>query len=150
MRNLLFVPFFVVTLLGCDPEHHLPDSGKGMESGNKSGSDDEDPGVQPTWDSIYKHLVVTSCLKCHSSLEGKKPEDGIDLITYQSMNDSFTWPPLITPGDPESSLFYLSIADGSMPKKSSPVSADVVEVVRQWILNGAKETDAGDASGASE
>lgn len=135
--KLLLLILTVVLCQGCDPEHRLPSTEPDI------GQDDKGGGggavIEPTWESIYTNLVSTTCLECHSSEGGKKPKDDIDLISYESMNAAFTWPPMISPGDPSNSKFYLSIADGSMPDKGPKVPQNVVETVRQWILNGAKE-----------
>lgn len=124
---------------GCDPEHQLPLDPSGDGSGNK-GEVDPWENLEPTWASIYENVVVTTCLECHSSEGGKKPKEGLDMLTYESMDAAFTFPRMITPGNPEQSKLYLSIGEkGDMPYKRAKLPPEVVEIVRQWILNGAKE-----------
>ena len=134
--SIAILTILISSNLGCVPEHNFPPV---PHEGTTQG--DRDPGIQPTWTSIYENLIVSSCLECHGDRDGRGPVDDIDLRSYAAMNDSFTWPPLISAGDPSQSSLYLSIADGSMPDKGPQVPADVVAVVRQWILDGARETE---------
>ena len=51
---------------------------------------------------------------------------------------------LVVPGDPDNSLLYLKLTtapcgDAMPPTGSGALPADAIELVRQWILAGAKK-----------
>jgi hypothetical protein len=108
------------------------------------GSSPREKLTEQNFASILETIIKTDCTSCHKP--GGKAED-ILFRNYQELMDTVTidQEPLITPGKPEESVFYtvmLPTARRMMPPKKSqlpPVSADRVEVVRQWILNGALE-----------
>jgi hypothetical protein len=95
--------------------------------------------------SIYQTIIQPKCIGCHKV--GGKAED-ILFSTYKELMDATTEEsiPLIIPGKPEESIFYtimLESAKRRMPPKKSeipPVPDDRLEVVRKWILNGARES----------
>ncbi len=121
-----------VVLCACDPQHSLPVE---SPSEDKDVSKPLDP-EEITFTTIYQQLLVPQCLQCHGS---EKPADGIDLSSMAGIENSFSWPPVLTPGEPEQSRLFLSIRDGEMPKRGPPVSPDLVELVETWIILGAKE-----------
>lgn len=88
------------------------------------------PGLQPTFSSITANIFSPKCFRCHS---GDKPDGKYDLTTYQgAMAD-------IKPGDAEGSKLYMLVANGKMPKKANPLSADELQTVKDWINSGAPE-----------
>jgi hypothetical protein len=115
-----------------------------LKGGVLPGSSPREKITEQNFAFILETVIKTDCTNCHKP--GGKAED-ILFRSYQELMDAVTidQDPLIIPGKPEESLFYtvmLPTARRMMPPKKSqlpPVSADRVEVVRKWILNGAQE-----------
>ena len=93
--------------------------------------------VRPEYASIRQLILVPKCIGCHN--EGSESPHGIDLTTYENILDQTLFPPIITPGEPENSSLYLTIAEGKMPKKGPKLSDQEIQAVFDWIKNGAKE-----------
>lgn len=122
---------FLLTLIGCDPRTYI-------EPRDVVLTEKVEP-LQPEeirFSDVYELVLVPHCLQCHGA---EKPADGINLTTIESMESSFSWPPVLTAGDPQMSSLYLSVAAGRMPKRAPPLSSDLVELLKNWIQYGAQE-----------
>jgi hypothetical protein len=75
-----------------------------------------DPSHQVTFAEIKSTILTPHCLSCHSSIG-----------TESNLKN---W---ITPGSPESSPFFTSIENGSMPKNQSPLDTKSLELIRIYI-----------------
>jgi hypothetical protein len=77
-----------------------------------------DPNQQVTFAEIKSTILTPHCLSCHSSVG-----------TESNLKN---W---ITPGSPESSPFFTSIENGSMPKNQSPLDTKSLELIRNYITH---------------
>lgn len=77
--------------------------------------------LKPTFKSLTKNVFGPKCLRCHGSGE----------LDYDNLIKDW-----VVPGDAEKSALYDSIVNGRMPRK--PLDPAVIEVVKIWIMNGAK------------
>jgi WD40 repeat protein len=85
-------------------------------------------------------VLVRRCTACHGE---RKDSGDYRLHTFESlMRRGASDDTPIVPGKPGSSLLYKLItekeADDRMPQKDDPLSAQQIELVRQWIKDGAK------------
>jgi hypothetical protein len=81
-------------------------------------------------------IFRTYCLNCHGAGSGK-PRGDVDLRTLATIIDPKN-PPILTPGQPEKSAIYNSVADNAMPPEGKRPGKGETEVIRNWILGGAK------------
>lgn len=97
--------------------------------------------LKPEFSSIKKLIIDRKCLSCHKP-GGEAPR--VLLNTPEDMIDS----PLeiVIPGNADESGFIMSLdwenSTKPMPPKKSgitPVSAEEIEIIKQWINNGAKD-----------
>ena len=86
-------------------------------------------------------IMVSACAYsgCH---DANTAEEGIVLETYEDIIKE------VTPGDPGESELYESITEDEgdeimPPPPSSPLTRLQINTIRQWILQGAKNTDCG-------
>ncbi|MCZ2155804.1 MAG: hypothetical protein LC114_18205, partial [Bryobacterales bacterium] len=84
-------------------------------------------------------ILQSSCLACHR--EGSAL-GGVRVDTHESMSAKAPLGQVVVPGDPEHSTLYttLLIPKGqpmAMPP-AGPLAAAQKEIIRQWILEGAK------------
>jgi len=127
--NRYFFSFsFIIASIGCGAGHEYIQDEK-VEQAQVSTSD---------FDSIHQTIIASKCLNCHS---GKGSPHGIDLSSYDSIVNSLVFPPLIVPGDPESSSLFLSIVDDGMPLRKEPLRFREKQAVFEWIKSGALEFD---------
>lgn len=79
-------------------------------------------------------ILESRCLSCHNAEESK---GGLTLATREA---AFAFEDAILPGQPDESLLVrmVSGSDPEMPKSGKPLSADQVNVLRQWIEGGAE------------
>jgi uncharacterized membrane protein len=95
--------------------------------------------VEPTWDSIYTHILEPKCVKCHQ--EGEKAEE-YPLTDRAYVVDEANL--LVKAGQPDESDLYTAIIRQDkkvMPplKTGMTLSEQEKEAIRIWILNGAKD-----------
>lgn len=73
------------------------------------------------------------------------PQAGMDLSAGNSYTNIVNVPTVVfTPGvrvkpnEPDSSVLFQLISDGTMPASGSPLQSRQIETIRIWIENGAK------------
>jgi hypothetical protein len=101
--------------------------------------DKQEPKSELSAVSFQKDVLPifrTYCLNCHGSGTGK-PKGEVDLRTVASIMKGGGGP-IIEVGKPEKSVIYTSIVDGAMPPDGKRPGKGETEVIRNWILGGAK------------
>jgi uncharacterized membrane protein len=79
------------------------------------------------------------CVKCHS---GEDPAEGLRLTSYEEAMKGAGEEEVILPGQPEDSELVKRIkgeAEPRMPLNQAPLSDDEIELIEQWIEDGAQE-----------
>jgi hypothetical protein len=109
-------------------------------------------GDAPTFTDIQATIFNTSCAfsQCHAGSNPPPPPQGLNLSAGQAYANlvgvpSQEQPSLnrIEPGDPDNSYLYLkitgdpSISGQRMPLTGGPLSDAQIQLVRDWILDGA-------------
>ena len=105
--------------------------------------------LEPTFSSISKNIFIKKCslYTCHSSAFSKKSAD-LDLSagknTYINLVNvpSSTYPEIIRilPGKPDESLLIQRLEGKiiiSVPLERDCISKDEIQIIREWIKNGA-------------
>ncbi len=95
----------------------------------------EEPAL--TFEKDVRPLLKAHCTLCHG--EEEKPKGGVDLRLRRFMDVPLdSGATLLVPGKPEASELVAIIERGEMPKKGHTVPSDQLDVIRQWIAQGAK------------
>lgn len=81
-------------------------------------------------------ILRSYCLNCHGGGTGK-PRGDVDLRSLAAIIDPKN-PPILTPGQPEKSAIYTTIMDNAMPPEGNRPGKGERELIRNWILGGAK------------
>lgn len=93
----------------------------------------------PTFDSINKHVLQTSCKDCHNAT-GSAPRVLLDRESLLTSPRE-----LVLPGNPDESGLVLALErtdDNRMPPAKegySEVSIEIKNAIRTWIKNGARD-----------
>ena len=87
---------------------------------------------EPTFENYVGALFGASCLGCHGDLES----GGLNLSTYEGLMSGSDNGPVIIPGSSEDSILYQVQSAGSHFAK---LTTEELEIIRQWIENGAPE-----------
>ncbi|MBY0436375.1 MAG: DUF1549 domain-containing protein, partial [Cyclobacteriaceae bacterium] len=112
----IFTVFLVVFLTGCKQEPSRVD-----------------------FSTQIKPIINKNCISCHG---GVKRNSGFSLLFHQDALDTAeSGKPAIIPGDPDHSELItrlgLSDPEERMPYKEEPLKKEEVELLRQWIKEGA-------------
>ncbi|MEQ1876555.1 MAG: c-type cytochrome domain-containing protein [Bdellovibrionia bacterium] len=81
-----------------------------------------------SYDDVFQTILSPRCVGCHSS---GSASGGVALDSYNSVVM------YVVAGNPEFSLLYEVVSTNRMPKTGSPLSAEDVAMIRNWILLGA-------------
>ena len=97
----------------------------------------EQPGVPeltgpPTFNNYIGALFEAKCLACHGDLGS----GGLFLNSYAGVMKGGDGGPVVVPGDPENSVLFQVQNAG---KHFAKLSSEELEIVKQWIENGAPE-----------
>lgn len=96
------------------------------------------PPPQPNYAWIQQYVFNSRCITCHN---GTHPKSKLDLRNYESFihyEGEFLF--AVEPGDPDLSLLYRVLNEGTMPPPpGDKVSREVVTAIQQWIAAGAKK-----------
>lgn len=97
--------------------------------------------MDATYKSIYTQIIQPYCLSCHS----KELHKGrLDLTTYEGLMKKKGVIDKENLNDPLTSSFYARMMlkpddDEFMPQNGKPIKPEMLDMVKQWILQGAKE-----------
>lgn len=88
-------------------------------------------------------VLREKCLECHKSDGEGYTKSGLNLETYEGLMKGTRFGPVVQPGSSVSSTLVILIerkADPSinMPHGKDPLPKDQVELIKQWIDQGAK------------
>ena len=146
LRAGIVVGFFMIAVLvsGCG-------GGGGDGDGDVGGGGG---GLQPTLSSIWLNVFSMTCVAgCHEPGGIGTNATGLDLSTQQLTFDnvvgvSSAEVPMIlrvAPGDPDNSYLIdkLELSPeailSQMPLGALPLDQETIDVIRQWIMNGAED-----------
>jgi len=79
-------------------------------------------------------IFEASCIKCHGV---EKVSRGLDLTSYEKTMTGSVKGPVVLPGDAENSLLVKLTVEGKMPKQGAKLTPEQVEIVRNWVNQGA-------------
>ena len=79
-------------------------------------------------------LLERRCIKCHG---GEFPSEGLNLESYEGLMAGSQNGAVVIAGDANNSLLFEQIASGEMPKRGSDLTTEQIEIIRQWINEGA-------------
>ncbi|MDH3642672.1 MAG: hypothetical protein OES38_11285, partial [Gammaproteobacteria bacterium] len=134
--------------------------------GGGGGGGTPDSSIVPTWYGVQANVLGQFCTLCHS---GASPPEGLSwavdqydpVVADQRMSSRVPSMALVQPGDPDASYMYWKITGNPgiegvrMPATGVPLDQELIDVVRQWILDGAPlgdlaDADAGGGGGSTE
>jgi len=143
-------------------------TGGGDTGGGGTGGGGANPSdIIPTWYGIQANILEQLCTLCHS---GSNPPMGLSwevnqfdaIVTNGRMSSEIPSMAIVQPGDPGSSYMFWKINGQGpageaiqgvrMPATGIPLDQALIDVIEQWILDGAPlgvPADA-DAGGPSE
>lgn len=79
-------------------------------------------------------MLTNSCLNCHG---GNKTEEGLSFKTYESLMAGSQNGVVVVAGDAANSFMVESIASGDMPKRGTKWTAEQLQILVDWINQGA-------------
>ncbi|NWG06463.1 MAG: hypothetical protein HXY35_07225 [Chloroflexi bacterium] len=96
-----------------------------------------DPGVQTTTVSFANDvlpILQSRCVNCHG---GDRVEEGLSLKTYADLMAGSENGVVVMPGDSENSLLAELIVTQKMPKRGPKLTPPEVQLIIDWINQGA-------------
>jgi mono/diheme cytochrome c family protein len=80
-------------------------------------------------------ILETSCVKCHGV---EKVSRGLDLTSYEKAMAGSVKGPVIQPGDANNSSLVKVIEQGKMPKQGTKLTEAQLELIKNWVNQGAQ------------
>lgn len=126
----------------------------GGGGGGEAAAPAENLGEPVSYEQVQAVFEEYACTACHpsvnSSLDLTAETSYADLVGIQALEDPTLY--RVVAGDPERSFLYLKIGGAPpvadipaigtrMPPQAPPIDEADMEVVRRWILQGAKDVD---------
>ena len=91
--------------------------------------------VALTFERDVRPIFKEFCFDCHGA--EKKLKGGLDLRLRRLIAKGGDSGAALTPGKPNESLLLKQLLEGDMPPKGKKVPKEKIEVIAQWIANGA-------------
>lgn len=82
-----------------------------------------------------KPILQSRCVECHGN---QSAELGLNMETYEGLMAGSDYGTVIEAGSIEGSLLVDMIESGDMPEEGDPVPPEELELIKTWILEGAK------------
>ena len=79
-------------------------------------------------------IIQSRCINCHG---GDRTEEGLVMLTYADIMAGSNNGPVVVPGDAEHSLMAELVATQKMPKRGPKLTPPQVQVIIDWINQGA-------------
>ena len=79
-------------------------------------------------------VLESRCINCHG---GERTQEGLDLKTHASIMAGSENGAVVTPGDAANSSLAQMVLEGKMPKRGPKLTPDQVQLVVDWINQGA-------------
>jgi mono/diheme cytochrome c family protein len=80
-------------------------------------------------------ILQNSCFNCHG---GERTSRALSVATYDTLMKGSQNGAVVIAGDPDNSKLLQSILSGKMPKKGDKLTAEQIQLIRQWIAEGAQ------------
>ncbi len=100
------------------------------------------PVPQPAGFAMIEPILKDNCVLCHT---GPEAQEQLDLNSYASLMKGGEHGAVVIPGDPENSLVVKAIrgakgTDKMPPAPNEPLTDAQIQVIVDWIKDGAKES----------
>ncbi len=79
-------------------------------------------------------ILEANCTRCHGS---NRQSDGLAMNTYTALLEGSSAGAVIIPSDAAGSKLVEVIANGRMPKNATPLTAEEIQLISDWINAGA-------------
>jgi hypothetical protein len=79
-------------------------------------------------------ILERRCIKCHG---GDFPSEGLNIESYESLMAGSQNGQVVVAGDSSNSLLFEKIESGEMPKRGSDLTSEQIQLIQQWINEGA-------------
>lgn len=89
-----------------------------------------------TFEDQVRPILKAHCFDCHG--EGDAFRGGLDLRLVRSIVRGGDSGPAVVPGEPEHSRILERVASGEMPPRDRKPTAQEIQLLRRWILGGAR------------
>jgi len=120
-------------------------------AGNSARAADDPPAeegpFEPTIEAIQENVFTPTCTECHA---GNVPSGNLSLDDAQTSYDNLvdvdsrevSSLKRVSPGDPDNSYLIHKLegtqeSGAQMPKGREPLDQETIDVIRQWITDGA-------------
>jgi hypothetical protein len=118
------------------------------------GNGDDETGAPVAYEGVQAVFEEYGCTGCHpgvnASLDLTEGNSYEQLVGVQALEDPTLY--RVVAGDPERSFLYLKLGGAApvadipaigtrMPPRAPPIDAEDLDLVRRWILQGAKDVD---------
>ena len=89
-----------------------------------------------TFEADVRPILKAHCFHCHG--EDGTAKGGLDVRLRKLLLKGGKHGPAIAPGEGEKSLLFEKVRDGEMPKEQAKLPAEQIDILLQWIEQGAK------------
>jgi hypothetical protein len=93
--------------------------------------------AQVDYNTEIQTIFNANCTSCH--INGGAYQAGLDLSSYDSLMAGSNNGAVIVPEDHANSLLWQKVNSGDMPQNNPDLNSDEVDLIAQWIDEGALE-----------
>jgi len=130
-------PTAVSTLLPTNTPTNTPQPTETAVPTNTAKPTDIPPTEPPliSFRDKVRPILLSRCVVCHGGSRGT--EEGLSLLTYETLVAGSDNGPVIVPNDADSSLLVELVTKQEMPKRGPKLTPPQVQLIVDWVNQGA-------------
>jgi hypothetical protein len=94
----------------------------------------ETPSTSVSYTNNVVPILENNCYKCHGVEQIK---EGLDMRTYETLMAGSFNGVVIVPGNADDSFLVQQVLDGKMPKRGPKLTLEQIQIIINWINQGA-------------
>jgi mono/diheme cytochrome c family protein len=94
----------------------------------------EEPAGPVSFSQDVMPILDQNCFKCHG---GDRTNEGLKLGSYADVMAGSDNGAVVVAGDSAASKLFSAVSSGKMPKRAAKLSDADIQIIRQWIDEGA-------------
>ena len=134
LLRMLFLSMLLVVLAGCSGPAAEVTQVEVEASPTVPATSEQSSAGEVSFAAQVLPIFEDNCTRCHGA---SRQNGGLRLDSYAMLMAGGSDGAVVAPSNADGSLLVTLVTSGEMPKNSTPLSAEEIATIREWIDSGA-------------